>query len=461
MLASAYSPATPIASVALFASIPLVIALFSNLPREKAAAYTLVGSALFLPELVSIDVPYLQLDKSSVPALVAFILVSSSKPKIKVRSSPWIAFHHLAFMVGRVGTVLTNQYPLLVGPGIILAGLNKTNILTLCVNAYLWVLVPFALARRVLRTTEGVVEFLRVMSNLGFLYTFLMIVELVMSPQINVWVYGYHQHDFAQTVRSGGYRPMVFMAQGLVCTMFLVCAILSTVTLGKLGEKLPYVTPFRRATFMTLILSLCNSLGSLIYGLVITPVLLFSPPRVIARFASIGVPLILAVPTFRALEWVPLDSIAAFFGDIDQSRADSLQYRFDMEEGALKKWEQQPWFGFSPGRAATYNERGQRTSIYDGSWIIELVCYGYWGFLAFFSLLLAPVYVAGRETLRPLQQRERVVLAGMMMLTLISTFELLINSYANNLLIVFAGSLFGYCEELVQQRKLLRRARAG
>ena len=33
----------------------------------------------------------------------------------------------------------------------------------------------------------------------------LCVIELRFSPQLHNWVYGYHQHDFVQTIRDGGY----------------------------------------------------------------------------------------------------------------------------------------------------------------------------------------------------------------------------------------------------------------
>lgn len=38
-------------------------------------------------------------------------------------------------------------------------------------------------------------------------YTIPMLIELRLSPQMNVWVYGFFQHDFIQTVRYGGSLP--------------------------------------------------------------------------------------------------------------------------------------------------------------------------------------------------------------------------------------------------------------
>src|SRR5690349_3189313 len=42
-----------------------------------------------------------------------------------------------------------------------------------------------------------------------------------LSPQLHVWLYGFHQHSFLQNERWGGYRPMVFMEHGLMVAMWM------------------------------------------------------------------------------------------------------------------------------------------------------------------------------------------------------------------------------------------------
>jgi len=51
-------------------------------------------------------------------------------------------------------------------------------------------------------------------------YTFFLFIELTASPQLNRWIYGYHQSQFIMAMRAGGYRPMVFMRHGLNVAFF-------------------------------------------------------------------------------------------------------------------------------------------------------------------------------------------------------------------------------------------------
>lgn len=447
------SVASPIAQAALLASIPATIALFAALPKapERAGAIALVGGILFLPERVAINVPYLDLDKSTIPALVALMMSwreRQSGPEGKARSA---IFSYLVafFLLSRVGIVLTNRHPIPIAPGVQLEGLNLTNIITQIANIAVTTLVPFAVGRRLFRTTERLTLLLRVISVGAFGYTFLMIIELIVSPQLHSWVYGYHQHSFGQAVRSGGYRPMAFMAHGLAATMFLVIGIMASLTLKKANSKEGPFSPGKRAAFTIFILTLCNSFGSLIYGLFMTPVLLAGSPRLIGRITRIASLLIFVFPLLRAMQWIPLDDVIAFMADINPDRAGSLAFRFQNEEALLDKWSAQPWFGYGNGRNAVYNDEGRSITTFDGAWIIILSAQGLMGFLCFFSLLLTPVWMSQRYISgRNLSTQDRALLSGLSLIVLVSTFELLINGLFNSLPMILAGALYGFNEGL-------------
>ncbi len=451
--------ATPIASFALFASVPLVIWLFLSQSRDVAAAITVIAAPLFLPERVMIDVPYLELDKNTLPSIVAVIMLTFGK-KAPIRGkSSFFVIMAIVIILSNAATVLNNQHPISVAPGVVLPGLNKTNIVTRCVNACFQILFPFWLGRRAFRTPEAATTLLKVMTTLGFVYTFLMLIELRMSPQVNVWVYGFHQHSFAQAVRDGGYRPMVFMNHGLAATMYLVLAIFAAVSLGKAKESTRFASPYRLAAFMTLVLMFCNSMGSIIYGIFIPPILLLAPPRFITRMATWGSFVILAVPLMRSMQLIPLDDILNFISEnLSADRAGSLGFRFENEELLLAKWEHQPWFGYGIGRNSVYNSDGYSVSVFDGAWIIILSSYGMIGFLTTFTLFLGPIWMAKKSISKPLEPKTRIIFTAIAMMVLVSTFELLINGLYNNILIVLAGALCGLSETLTADRKAPRHA---
>ncbi len=71
----------------------------------------------------------------------------------------------------------------------------------------------------------------------GLSYVPLCLYEIRMSPQLHRILYGFHQHEFVQTLRWGGFRPMVFMNHGLALGLWMTLACLSGYWLWRTGTK--------------------------------------------------------------------------------------------------------------------------------------------------------------------------------------------------------------------------------
>src|SRR6185436_11870738 len=69
----------------------------------------------------------------------------------------------------------------------------------------------------------------------GLVYMPLCLLEIRLSPQLHTWVYGFHQHDFSQSWRLGGWRPTVFMGHGLEVGFWMTSATLSGIWLWQSG----------------------------------------------------------------------------------------------------------------------------------------------------------------------------------------------------------------------------------
>ena len=81
-----------------------------------------------------------------------------------------------------------------------------------------------ALSRRraLFGSARGLRALLLATAMLGLLYTPLCMFEILMGPNLHYRLYGFYQHDIVQTLRDGGFRPMVFMSHGLVLGRFRV-----------------------------------------------------------------------------------------------------------------------------------------------------------------------------------------------------------------------------------------------
>ena len=69
----------------------------------------------------------------------------------------------------------------------------------------------------------------------GLAYSVPMLIEVRLSPQINIWVYGFFQHNFDQMMRYGGFRPIVFLPHGLWVAFFALMALVAAVGLWRFG----------------------------------------------------------------------------------------------------------------------------------------------------------------------------------------------------------------------------------
>src|SRR5262249_23304222 len=150
-------------------------------------------------------------------------------------------------------------------------------------------------------------------------------------PQLNRWIYGYHQAQFLQAIRGGSYRPMVFMRHGLNVAFFMAMAILAATALGK--SRVFRVRGRYVALYLFGVLVLCHSLGALIYSAVAAPLVMFTKPRTQVRVAAVLALLTIAYPVSRAMGLIPVERINEFVLEkFGADRAGSLGLRLSEEE---------------------------------------------------------------------------------------------------------------------------------
>ncbi|WP_420327240.1 hypothetical protein [Mameliella sp.] len=216
-----------IAFLALAASPIFVAVMMSRLRLDRAIIWSLMLCYLFLPEPPAVfDFPMMPpLDKHNIPALMVFALTLWRKEA----SGPLLPRSRLGkvllltFLFSPVMTVLNNAEPVFFGiVGLPALGIKDAAALVL---EQILMVLPFLLARQHLASGGAMRELLRALVFGGLIYTPLMLLEMRVSPQLNNWVYGYFQHFFAQTIRFGGYRPIVFLYHGIWVAFFLMTSV--------------------------------------------------------------------------------------------------------------------------------------------------------------------------------------------------------------------------------------------
>jgi hypothetical protein len=195
-------------------------------------------------------------------------------------------------------------------------------------------------------------------------------------------------------------------------------------------------------------LILCKSLGSLVYGAVLVPMVRFATPRLQVRVAAVLAAIVFCYPLLRAADLVPTEIIMNAAQLASEDRADSLKTRLDQEQQLLEHALRRPVFGWGRfGRNRVYDaETGKDISITDGHWIITMGVYGLVGFVAEFGLLALTVFRAASALRFTQSARDRVYLSALALLVAINMIELLPNATLIPWTWLLAGALLGRAE---------------
>lgn len=436
--------------------------LWRRLDPGRALIWTILGGYLLLPPLTAFNFPVIpDLDKVSVPNLMALACALwLVKDRISfVPKSPIGKALIVAYVLSPFGTVLTNTDPLIFREAMI----NGMRIYdSLASIAYqLIALLPFFLARRYLGTPEGMRAVLAALAAAGLGYSLPMLVEVVMSPQMNVWIYGFFQHDFWQTVRYGGYRPVVFLPHGLWVAFFAFMALAAAVTLFR------HVAPEARPkalvvmVYLAAMLVLCRSAGPLVYALGVVPLILLVPVRLQLLIAAGLAVVVITYPVLRGAHLVPIDQILAFADTLSPERAYSLRFRIENEEILLARAQERPWFGWGGyGRAFTHDPiTGRQLNIADGAWVILMGTYGWVGYVAEFGLFALPLLLLGREALMQPKAELSPWVGAVALILGANMTDLLPNATQIPFTWLMAGALLGEAERLAVLRRSAETAR--
>jgi len=443
---------------------PLVsIYLFATRPLGQALLWTILGGYLLLPVGTEIKFPGVPaFDKSSIPALVALLgcLVVGRRPSNPSRGFGAAEVLFAALLVGPFITSEFNSDALQVGGtygSLVLPGVGHYEALSASV-AQLIVLLPFILGRRYLRSFEDSHTILRALTLAGLAYTLPMLLEVRLSPQLHVWIYGYFPHSFEQQMRDGGFRPVVFLGHGLRVAFFAMTAILASVALWRCRERVLPAAPALVTGWLGATLLLCKTLGSFVYAAALAPVIMFMKPRSQVRVAAVLVSLALFYPLLRVTDLFPTERLLDTAGFVDAKREASLKIRFDQEKMLLDRALERPWFGWGRfGRGRIYDDTGKDVTLSDGHWVITMGTFGLFGFLAEFGLLALTVYRALGAMRYAGSVREHFFLAALSLIVAIGLVDLLPNATINPTSWLFAGALLGRAE-MVRVARSKRRA---
>ena len=380
----------------MFSWVPVSLVLFACLKPRHALLAAYVGAWLFLSPRSGIKVAILpDLTKVTISTFAVLLgVMLFDAPRLFTFKPRWFDLPMLAWCLTPFMSSYTNGLGYWDGLSAIIA------------NVILWG-VPYFLGRVYFNDWEGFRDLAVAIFIGGLIYVPLCLLEIRMSPQLHMWVYGHHQHAFEQTKRFGGYRPTVFMQHGLAVGFWMTAASLIGVWLLVSGAKkhvmgipMLFVVPVLIVT--TILCKSAAGIGFLFAG-------------VCALFAIKWTKT--AIPLYCLIAIAPVYMVTRTTGTVTgetaiktatdvfgPERAQSLEYRANAENLLTARALERRWFGwgrFDPatGKAAwqVRDPITKRNVAADGMWVLTLSINGIVGVVALTTVvLLPPLLLRGR-----------------------------------------------------------------
>lgn len=432
--------------VALFGWIPFVSWLFSRVHPRQAAAIAFALAWMFLPVA---SIPFKGLpDFTKVTATCSGILLAS-----------WIYDRERLFkfrlMAVDIPMLLWCTCPLLSS---VFNGLGAYDgISESMYQSFTWGL-PYFVARIYFTDLEGLNILGAVVFLGGLVYIPFCFVEMIMSPQLHRWTYGFHQHSILQSMRAGGFRPMVYMEHGLMVAMWMVSGSMLGIWLYRSKILPDFIDRVQFAKYLQKIPFLL-----LLVGLLLTTALMKSSGAFILFLMGLGtlfismktgsaflVWLLLAIPpaymVSRSTGWWNGENLSGLVAEkFSAERAQSLQFRFDNETMLVEKAMEGTFFGWGGwNRSRVFDEDGRDLTITDGLWIITLGTKGIYGLILLTLVIIQPVLMLlYRSTPGQWGGREYGAISVMSVLLALYMIDNLLNGMVNPVFMLFDGGICG------------------
>lgn len=415
---------------------PLVaVAFFLMLPPRRAVLATVVLGTMFLPiAAFKIASGFPLISKLTVTSGSALLGVAFFDTSRLLSFRPrWIDLPMLIWCVCPMAASVSNDLGLYDGTSAVYYKLCYCG-------------MPYLLGRLYCSTMLGMTDLAKAVFLGGLLYAPFCLLEIRLSPQLHMWIYGYYQHDFGQTIRYGGFRPMVFMNHGIMLTLWMSMATLAGLCLwwwGHLrevfGVKMAWLVGGLAVTTL-----LCKSFGAItlmFVGAGALAMIRWAPSRAAILVLAAVPPLLLAVRIPKIFSSNDLGGTPEVMG---QQRSESLKFRLLNEDFLVDKALRRPFFGWGLwGRARIHDVNGNDITTTDSLWIIELGNAGFTGLLSFLAVFLAPVYGLLRLLPDAESWRNRIVVPAVFacLMVLLFLIDCMFNDFNNPAYLMAAGGL--------------------
>jgi hypothetical protein len=432
--------------LAMFGLVPLVGWFFSKLKPRQAAALGFAFAWMFLP-VASIpikgfpDITKVTVSCASILLAAWFFdkerLLSFKLRPVDIPMLLWCTCPFLSSVFNGIGPY---------------DGLSESMY-----QSFTWGL-PYFVARVYFADLKGLNTLAITIFVGGLLYIPFCIEEILMSPQLHRLTYGFHQHSFLQTMRGGGFRPMVFMEHGLMVAMWMVSASMMGLWLAyskilpNNWSILPYSEYLRKCplwlllTALLVTMLLMKSTGAIALFVIGLSALFLSNKLK----TSLIIVLLLAIPpTYiiaRSTGFWSGENLSSLVAEkFSEDRGQSLQFRFDNEKILVEKALDGTFFGWGGwNRSRVFDEEGKDISVTDGLWIITLGTKGIYGLVLLVIVIELPVLLLlYRSNPEQWNTSKYAAIAVMAVLLVLYMIDNLLNGMVNPIFMLFNGGLCG------------------
>ena len=453
---SSFGSPNLLATLALALYPLFILGLFLKYRPGIAVLWSLIIAELLLPPLYQLPITPSWLDKETLPALTVGVLAALWAPGQLKRAKPFRGIEAI-FLLGLLAyfmAFLTNRAPMKYGPRIV-AAMTSADFLADFLRFFLDPWIAFFLGRALFKTSRDLRDIYRILTVSFLAFSLLILFEVRMSPVLNQRIYGYATNFFALTIRWGGFRPVVFFRDGLPLAAYVVICLIAATAMARARMRVHNIPPLALCIYSLFVLVACKSTGAIGYGLVIAPIVYFLRPRTAYRLAAaIGI-FFLIYPAIRYSNIIKMKDIAGLFTGLSADRAESLLYRFDMEDGMIAYAQAHShllWGWGNWGRNLAYNpDDGSQISIPDGRVIITITAHGIIGFYSYFIPLVWAIIRAGKSIRRIRSKRDRILLSALALNCAVAIFDLIVNSYFAPLHMLLLGALFSLPSAIVAE----------
>lgn len=316
---------TILVPIMLFGWLPFSILCFSRMEGHRAVLFSYIGATLFLPcytyNLPGGIPPYSKETAAGLGVLLGMMLYDNEKLtqfRIQLYDLPM-----LVWLLCPIPTALTN------GLGI------YEGLTSLWSQFFAWGL-PYFAGRLYFTDQEKLTDLAKGFVIGGLFYVPLCLFEVRMSPQLSNIVYGFFPHSFAQQIRFGGFRPVVFMKHGIVVALWM--AVSSTVAFwlwkSRQVKEVFNILPMGWVVFLLILTTiLCKTTGAwilLLLGCSSYYLFRFTGSTLFLKLLLLFIPTYTIVRAFGFLDRHIIQDLFRSF--VPQERLDSLSIRLLQED---------------------------------------------------------------------------------------------------------------------------------